>query len=517
MQLTHDQPSRDAIWARALDARDPRFDGIFFVGITSTMIYCRPVCPARVSHPEHRRFFETAAAAEHAGFRPCLRCRPELAPGRAVCDAVSRLARVAALRIAAGALNGARVPDLAHELGVSERHLRRALEREFGVSPVTLAQTHRLLLAKQLLTDTSLSVTRIAFTSGFQSLRRFNAVFRERYRLSPSDLRRPAATVPPDNVRLTLAYRPPLAWHALLAVLAEDALPGVELVRNDVYTRTMRVEGQTGVVVVRNAAQGGANPHLMVDISAGLVPVLMPLLAGLRRLFDLDAEPTVVDDHLAQSGLDERVRRQPGLRVPGALDGFEAALAVLLGSASRHVVFALGEPVDTATPGLCRTVPTAARVADTGVAGLMQLGLSRRRGAAVVAVARALTSGELRLDPGGDPIAVRQALLALAGLGRRAADRIVMRALQSPDVMPGSDPALHRAAGVSSTGEFLVMARAWQPWRAYAAMHLRLDIAPSRDRGSGTRPQCSARDQGGHGLHNATGFRPRTVRIARGF
>src|ERR687884_289006 len=178
------------ICERALGARDARFDGLFFIGITTTRVYCRPVCPARVSYPGHRRFFDSAAAAERAGFRPCLRCRPELAPGRALIDAVPRLARVATHRIAAGALNGRGVAALAQELGVSERHLRRALEREIGVSPLELAQTHRLLLAKRLLADTSLSVTRIAYASGFQSLRRFYSVFRERYRLSPSEVRR---------------------------------------------------------------------------------------------------------------------------------------------------------------------------------------------------------------------------------------------------------------------------------------------------------------------------------------
>src|ERR671933_1052856 len=216
------------ICERALGARDARFDGIFFVGITTTGVYCRPVCPARVAYPNHRRFFESAASAERAGFRPCLRCRPELAPGRALIDAVPRLASVAAHRIAAGALNGRGVSELARELGVSERHLRRALERELGVSPVELAQTHRLLLAKRLLTDTSLSVTRIAYASGFQSLRRFYSVFRERYRLSPSVVRRAqrspngsraaiarrvgSAEPTSDLVRLTLAYRPPLDW-----------------------------------------------------------------------------------------------------------------------------------------------------------------------------------------------------------------------------------------------------------------------------------------------------------------
>src|ERR671922_1458442 len=230
------------ICQRAVRARDVRFDGIFFVGITTTRVYCRPVCPARVSYPERRRFFDSAASAERAGYRPCLRCRPELAPGRALMDAVPRLARLAAQRIAAGALNGQSVADLARELGVSERHLRRALERELGVSPGELAQTHRLLLAKRLLAETALPVTRVAFASGFQSLRRFNSVFRERYRLSPSALRRAAppssggpARPAGDFVTLTLAHRPPLDWPLLVARLARDAVPGVILVEGTCY------------------------------------------------------------------------------------------------------------------------------------------------------------------------------------------------------------------------------------------------------------------------------------------
>src|SRR6266566_597245 len=323
------------ICQRAMRARDPRFDGVFFVGITTTGVYCRPVCPSRVARPSHRRFFESAALAERAGFRPCLRCRPELAPGRSQMDAVPRLARAAAQRIAAGALNGHALSQLARELGVSERHLRRAMEREIGVSPLALAQTHRLLLAKRLLADTALPVTRIAFASGFRSLRRFNSVFRERYGLSPSALRpRGVGRREYETVRLTLAYRPPFAWDVLIALLAREALPGVEVVRDGRYARTVRLAGERGVVFVA-AGPAGAN-HLAVDVSPALLPALMTLLARLRHLFDLDAEPTVVDAHLAQGGLAALVERRPGVRLPGALDGFEAALRALLhGSSAR--------------------------------------------------------------------------------------------------------------------------------------------------------------------------------------
>src|SRR5205823_3446710 len=279
---------RDA-YQLAVDARDPRFDGVFFVGITTTRVYCRPTCKSRLAYDRHRRFFDSAAAAERAGFRPCLRCRPELAPGRGggaaqiPLDAVPRLAQLAAHRIAAGALNGRSVAQLAGELGVSERHLRRALEREVSVSPLELAQTHRLLLAKRLLVDTDLPMTRVAYASGFQSLRRFNVVFREQYRMPPSSLRhgRPARGPQEGKVRLTLSYRSPFAWDALTTVLPRKA--------------TVSIDGRSGVVTVENSA---ADSHLVVELSESLLPVLMPLIAGLRRVFDLDAEPAVIDAHL---------------------------------------------------------------------------------------------------------------------------------------------------------------------------------------------------------------------------
>jgi AraC family transcriptional regulator of adaptative response / DNA-3-methyladenine glycosylase II len=446
----------------AVDARDPRFDGVFFVGITTTHVYCRPICPSRLAYDRHRRFFDSAAAAERAGFRPCLRCRPELAPGagRAGVGAVSHLAQLATQRIAAGALNDRSVAELAGELGVSERHLRRALEREIGVSPLGLAQTHRLLLAKRLLVDTDLSVTRVAYASGFQSLRRFNASFREQYGMPPSALRR-RTTVPSRptaSLRLTLAYRPPLAWDALLDSLRAVATPGVEVVVGRRYGRTVRIGGQSGVVF---AADTPGN-HLAVEVSASLLPVLMPLIAGLRRLFDLDAEPAVVDAHLAAGGLGTLVQQRPGVRLPGALDGFEVALQMLLrgrGCLGR-VAAALGESLETGVPGLTHLAPSATRIAEAGAARLARLGVPPRRAAAVHALAHAVLGGALRLERGSDVAATRRALLELGGIGERLATLIVMRALSWPDAFHTKDRALQ------------VRAEAWRPWRAYAALHL---------------------------------------------
>jgi AraC family transcriptional regulator, regulatory protein of adaptative response / DNA-3-methyladenine glycosylase II len=489
------------VYSRALDARDPRFDGVFFVGITSTRIYCRPVCPARVSYPERRRFFASAAAAEQAGFRPCLRCRPELAPGRAQVDAVPCLARTAALRIAAGALNGRSVGDLAHELGVGERQLRRAMERELGVAPCELAQTHRLLLAKCLLTDTALPVTRIAFASGFQSLRRFNSVFRERYRMNPSTLRRRTArpgrpgreprrtvAVPsamgrdaaPDLVQLTLSYRAPLAWDALIALLAHDATRGVEVVDGRRYGRTVRLGDATGVVFVEDGDAAGsrsrtARPHVRVEISLSLIPVVMPLLARLRQLLDLDAEPLRIDAQLAAYGLGDLVAARRGLRVPSAFDGFELACRTLVRRSTDDdtaprladaIAAALGEPLATGFASLTRLAATAERVAGAGAARLTALGVPARTSEVIAAVARAVVDRTLRLEPGSSVEATERALRGL-GVDEHTIATLVMRALHWPDSFP--DAALSGAAGASA---LTAMAEHWRPWRSYAAVHL---------------------------------------------
>jgi AraC family transcriptional regulator of adaptative response / DNA-3-methyladenine glycosylase II len=490
---------------RALNARDPRFDGLFFVGIVTTGVYCRPVCPTRRARPANRRFFRSAAAAEHAGFRPCLTCRPELAPGQAPVDAVPRLAYRAAYRIGAGALNDHSVADLAAQFGVSDRHLRRALQRELGVSPVELAQTHRLLLAKRLLADTGLPVTHIAYASGFQSLRRFNTVFRDRYRLSPSALRRSlnrndvardprphwtGATVPKnDLLRLTLTYRPPFAWDVLVTLLGRDALPGVEIAQGGRYGRTVRLAGRSGIVFAEDAgtASGGGatrhtDTHVNADVSPSLLPALMPLLARLRLLFDLDAEPAMVDGCLAQGGLGSLVRRRPGIRIPGAFDGFEVACRILLrgrvhpgrgaNELARRFVRALGKEADMGIPGLTRFAPSAARVAETRPSTLVAMGLPRRRAHAMTALARMVAHGELRLEPGGDVAATHRALMQIDGVGDRLATSIVMRALGWPDAFPVPDRGLQRASGASTPGQLRERAESWRPWRAYAAVHL---------------------------------------------
>jgi AraC family transcriptional regulator, regulatory protein of adaptative response / DNA-3-methyladenine glycosylase II len=491
-------PLRPDIYARAVDARDPRFDGVFFVAITTTRVYCRPACPSRLAKNRHRRFFDSAAAAERAGYRPCLRCRPELAPG-VVLDALSKLAQLATQRISAGGLNGRSVAALAGELGVSDRHLRRALEQEIGVSPVELAQTHRLLLAKRLLVDSRLSVTQVAYASGFQSLRRFNAAFRQQYRMSPSALRRgsrqrrtgPVSAAAAESIRLTLAYRAPFAWDALLVSLGADPIPGVEQVSGQRYARTVRVGNHTGYVVAEDAISPPTpiqplDTQITLEVSTSLVPVLMPLIARLRKVFDLDAEPTVVDRHLEQSGLSAMVAKRPGIRVPGAFDGFEAALRAVLSSGGRRgdavrllgtVARSLGDRLETGIPGLTHLSPTAERIAEAGAEHLSALGVPARLARVITALACAVTSGTVSLDPGGDGVAMRRTLRTIEGIGDRLATAILLRTLCWPDAFPCSDRALQKATGLTSSEALLVGAERWRPWRAYAAQHLWLEGA----------------------------------------
>jgi AraC family transcriptional regulator of adaptative response / DNA-3-methyladenine glycosylase II len=388
------------------------------------------------------------------------------------------------MRIAAGALNGHGVGDLARELGVGERHLRRAMERELGVSPIELAQTHRLLLAKCLLTDTTLPVTRVAFASGFQSLRRFNSVFQERYRMSPSGLRRrprwPARNGLPlsragDWVRLSLPYRPPLAWSELIARIAGDTPPGVGVVDGARYGRTVALEGCRGALFLEGVT---GSAQVTVDVTVSLLPTLMPLLARLRQLLDLDAEPAVIDAHLAENGLAEEVERRPGLRMPGALDGFEVAARELLGPRWLAVVSrAIGEPIETGVETLDRLPLTASCVAAVGPTALEHLGVPARPAEAIVSVAGAVVAGGLRLEPSAEVPATLRALTELPGVGARTAAAIVVRALAWPDAFPSADAALQRAARVAGARALLRTAERWRPWRGYAAAHLNMDVA----------------------------------------
>ena len=463
---------------QALKTHDARSDGRFFVGVSSTGIYCRPVCSGRTPKPANCSFYPSAAAAEAAGYRPCLRCRPELAPGNAAVDANARLAHAAAGLIEDDLLADGGVSDLAQRLSVSDRHLRRVFRAELGVTPVQFTQTQRLLLAKRLLTDTPLPVTEVALASGFGSLRRFNALFRARYRLSPSDLRRrTAAHEVPEALEFALRFRPPLDWTALLAFLARRTVAGVEHVDDGVYLRTVRVEHNgavyAGWIAARLAADGAA---VCIALSASLSRVIPLVLTRVKRVFDLACDPEQVAAALGALGA-----RNPGLRLPGAFDGFEAAVRGILGQQvtvkSAHTLAgrfaaAFGEPVASFHPALSVAFPAPQRIAALEPAQIAVLGVIRTRASAIVGIAREIAQGRLRLEPTADVGATLTALRAIPGIGEWTAQYIAMRALAWPDAFPHTDYGVLKALNETDPRHALRRAEAWRPWRAYAVMHL---------------------------------------------
>jgi AraC family transcriptional regulator of adaptative response / DNA-3-methyladenine glycosylase II len=461
----------------ALKARDPRFDGQFFVGVSSTGIYCRPVCPARTPRRPHCSFFPSAAAAEHGGFRPCLRCRPELAPGNASVDASRRLAQAAATRIEDGCLTDESLAEVAADLGVTDRHLRRVFEAEFGVAPVDYLQTQRLLLAKRLLTDTRMPVTDVAMAAGFGSVRRFNALFRDRYDMKPSDLRKTPGATSASELVFELGFRPPFAWKALLEFLAGRTIERVEAVNGGTYRRAVAIRHRTTMHRGWLAVESVPRRHVLrVTLSGSLAGIVPPVLARVKRLFDLTCRPDEVAAQLG--GLAEDA---PGLRVPGAFDGFEMAVRAILGQqitvrAARtlagRVAQALGEPVDTPFPDVALIFPEPAQVLAAGSQALVRLGVTGARARAIQSLARACSDGELRLEPGVDVERTMETLRAVPGIGDWTAQYIAMRALSWPDAFPAADYGVKKALGESSPARVLKRAEVWRPWRAYATLHL---------------------------------------------
>ncbi len=472
---------------RALAARDARFDGVFFVGVSTTGIYCRPICPARTPGADRCAYFAHAAEAERAGFRACFRCRPELAPGAASVDARSRLVRAALDAIERGTLEDGGVEPLAKRLGVTSRHLRRTLERELGVGPSELETTRRLAVAKQLLTDTSLPLAQVALGAGFGSVRRFNDAFRARFDRPPSEVRRArggdaAPGVGPD-LTLRLDHRAPLDWNALLAFLGPRATPGVERVRAGAFERALGVDGACGWIRVTARDD---RPSLALVISAPLALHAARIARAVRDLFDLDAHPDRVRAALeTDATMAALVRRRPGLRVPGAIAPFEAAVRGVLAQQVSvaaattlvgRVVDRLGGRASGGLPGLDATFPTPDRIADTSVERLASIGMPAARARALRSLARGVARGELDLSGACPPRDVVAQLLALPGIGPFTAEVIAMRALRDADAFPAGDLVLARRLGKRA----LERAEAWRPYRAYAAMHLWTDEGAKR-------------------------------------
>jgi AraC family transcriptional regulator, regulatory protein of adaptative response / DNA-3-methyladenine glycosylase II len=454
--------------------RDARFDGRVFIAITSTGIYCRPICPSPHAKRMHVRFFPSAAAASAAGFRPCLRCRPEVAPGTPAWNGTSTTVCRGLRLIAQGALDEAGVETLAARLGVSSRHLSRLFLRHLGALPTTVAQTRRLHFAKQLISDTNLSMAQVALAAGFRSIRRFNDVFREFYGRPPSELRRLGARagVAEGEYVFRLAFRPPYDWDALLRFLGPRSVPGVEHVRDGVYRRTLAIQAQHGLLEVRPAP---AEHALRVHIRFPKPEYLLQIVARVRVMFDLGADPEVIGRTLgADPMLAPLLERHPGLRLPGAWDSFEPVVHAVLRQRlsleeTQHVQSQLaeecGQPIFAlGTADLCRTFPSALVVADNRLEFL-----PRSTADLVRCAARAVAA--VRSNAPADDLILK--LRAIEGVGDAAIEYVAMRALNDSDALPGDLVELRGACGdVLGPRELSQRTAAWKPWRAYAAMLL---------------------------------------------
>lgn len=484
---------------RVFQARDARFDGRLFIGVRTTGIYCRPICPARTPKQSNVTFFATAAAAQEAGFRPCLRCRPEVAPDLAAWNGTASTVTRALRMIESDALEDPDIEQLADRLGIGARQLRRLFAKHVGASPSAVLQTRRVHLAKQLIQETATPMAQIAHASGFGSVRRFNETFKELFGRPPTALRRSRAhrmagkTQP--GIRLRLAYSPPYAWEEMLAFLAKRAIDGIETIAGDTYARTISIQGEQGVIAV----QPGRLGELTLHVYCSRLDALPVIISRVRGLFDLAADPRTINRHLAADRLlAPLIAQRPGLRVPGAWAGFELAVRAVLGqqitvSAARglasKIVASCGRPLDLDLrelyPGVSHTFaePSVLATADLGA-----IGMPRARAAALQSLARAVQHDPSILGQRRSLQDSIDALTALPGIGEWTAQYIAMRELREPDAFPATDVALLRAVeGVIgrrlSPRELMERAERWRPWRAYGAAHLWATLAASHRTG----------------------------------
>ncbi len=484
MTLIHDHKldvSHD--YYRALAAKDARFDGVFFAGITTTGIYCRPICRVKTPRQSSCVFFSSQAAAEAAGFRPCLRCRPELAPY----DLQQNLAHAIWHKIAAGALNESGVENFAKQVGLSSRQLRRVILQEFGVSPIELAQTQRLLFAKKLIQETQLSMTEIAFAAGFGSVRRFNALFETRYKMTPASIRRVESPTQTDQgIALRLAYRPPYAWKSLLGYLHGRAMAGLEQVdlQKGLYRRSVQIEGKQGWIQVSHLPE---RQQILLEIAPSLSKVLLPLLAKVRQQFDVEANPVAIAAHLQSDPLlAQQMMRTPGLRVPGSFDAFELAIRAILGqqvsvagatTVSGRLVQKFGTPAITPWNEVAYHFPSPEQLAQQSIETIATIGVPRTRAATIHAFSVFTAEGGLQIPPSFSLNDVVLRLKALPGIGEWTAQYIAMRALRFSNAFPAGDLGLQKAVSLDADTrctekQLLARAEAWSPWRSYAALLL---------------------------------------------
>jgi AraC family transcriptional regulator of adaptative response / DNA-3-methyladenine glycosylase II len=466
------------ICSRARLSRDPRFDGKFFIGVRGSRVYCRSICPAPTAKEKNCRYFPTAAAAAEAGYRPCLRCRPEASPGTPAWLGTSNTVSRALRLIGESGLENGGVEGLAERLGVGSRHLRRLFLQHLGATPSAVANTRRLHFAKKLIDETTLPMSHIASASGFGCVRRFNAAIRSTYHRTPTQIRRlarPATTSIQNQYSFSLRFRPPYRWDRLLAFLAPRATPGVEAVEAGAYRRSIVLNNQAGFFEVRFDE---AHNALKVCIQFGDPCALFFIIERIRRMFDLGADPqTIVARLKTDPALATRVEAEPGLRVPGCWSGFELAVRAILGqqvtvkgatTLAGRLVHAFGKPFSGAV-GLTRLFPAPEVLAE---ANLATIGLPRARAETIRALARAVSHKEIVFDGVVNSEPLLQRLTAIPGIGTWTAQYVAMRALGEPDAFPSADLGLLRALRLTSPRELEVRAEAWRPWRAYAAIYL---------------------------------------------
>jgi AraC family transcriptional regulator, regulatory protein of adaptative response / DNA-3-methyladenine glycosylase II len=472
---------------RALQTRDARFDGRIFVGVHTTGIYCRPICPARTPKRENVSFYPTASAAQEAGFRPCLRCRPESSPDLAAWRGTSNTVSRALALIGEGTLDREAIDVLAERLGVGERQLRRLFRQHLGASPIAVAQTRRVLFAKQLIVETKMPLAEVAMASGFGSIRRFNATFHALYKRPPRELRRSrdggAERSASAGITLLLPYAPPYDWNAIIGFLAARAITGIELVEAaGRYHRTIALDGAQGSVSVEPDANGRG---LSVQIRFPRVESIAAIVGRVRRVFDLSADPRAIGEHLsADPLLAPLISRRPGLRVPGAWDGFEVGIRAVLGQQitvsgaaklAAKLVAAFGDRLDATEVGrLTHTFPAPEALAR---ADLRTLGMPAARAETLSSLAMATAADSHLFSPSQTLEAAIARLRSLRGIGEWTAQYVAMRALREPDAFPAADIGLMRAltppfGNRPNMAAVLARAEAWRPWRAYAAQHL---------------------------------------------
>jgi AraC family transcriptional regulator of adaptative response / DNA-3-methyladenine glycosylase II len=477
---------------RAISARDARFDGRFFTAVKTTGIYCRPICPARTPLRRNVTFFPSAAAAQLAGFRPCLRCRPETAPDIGAWRGTGNSVARALTLIEEGALDRGGIDALAERLGLGERQLRRLFQQHLGASPIAVAQTRRVLLAKQLIHDTRLPLTEVAFAAGFSSIRRFNETFQQLFGRPPGALRRDqgveTAIATAGEIELLLPYKPPYDWPAMLEFLRRRAIAGIEWVGDNVYSRSLALDGATGTVTIRPAHASERAHALHATVRFPKLTALPTIIARLRRVFDLGADPQLIAAHLATDPLlAPLVRMHPGLRVPGGWDGFELAIRAVLGqqitvaAAARlagRLVAQYGARLESPAVGLekiiTRVFPQPEILAH---ANLAALGMPRSRAATLAAVAAATVANPGLFDPRNSLDTAVAQLRSIPGIGEWTAQYIALRQLREPDAFPAADIALQRTIArlenhPYSARHLLERATPWRPWRAYAAQYL---------------------------------------------